>query len=283
MGNEIVWLNPFNYPQKLTFEVDYSIMLSFLELYTSLLKFVNFKLFKDVGLEYPPRMEFVDTPFFGLDSISIRNIQNQIESKAEVERQSVANDLNCDSKEMRSIYQQDEESKTLKNLFKNNVFFISREIPKEIFATVIMSCGGIYGDDSESSALQYNDKRITHYIVDRKPEFVEFIKNKEFVQPQWVFDCVNQKKILPVSEYEPGKLLPAHISPFFDYDNNEYKPKIMKKDIEGIEVKVQDVSEDEEPVDMREMLVSNKKKRLLEKIRSERTKKFKQPKVKKNE
>ena len=57
MGNEIVWLNPFNYPQKLTFEVDYSIMLSFLELYTSLLKFVNYKLFKDVGLDYPPRLE----------------------------------------------------------------------------------------------------------------------------------------------------------------------------------------------------------------------------------
>ena len=57
MGNEIVWLNPFNYPQKLSFEVDYSIMLSFLELYTSLLKFVNFKLYKDIGLDYPPRKE----------------------------------------------------------------------------------------------------------------------------------------------------------------------------------------------------------------------------------
>ena len=43
MGNEVVWLVPFNFPQKLTFEVDYSIMLSFLELYTNLLKFVNFK------------------------------------------------------------------------------------------------------------------------------------------------------------------------------------------------------------------------------------------------
>jgi pescadillo protein len=57
MGNEIVWLNPFNHPQKMTFEVDYSIMLNFLELYTSLLKFVNFKLYKDIGMEYPPRKE----------------------------------------------------------------------------------------------------------------------------------------------------------------------------------------------------------------------------------
>jgi len=204
-------------------------MLNFLELYTSLLKFVNFKLFKDVGLDYPPRLEFVDTPFFGLEALSIKTIQTQIEANSSEEKQKVMNELNCDSKEIEKIQQQEDESKELKNLFKNCIFFISREVPKEVFAMVILSCGGVYGDDSENSSFQYNDKRITHYIVDRKPEFVEFIKNKEFIQPQWVFDCVNQKKILPIAEYGPGKSLPPHISPFFDYDNNEYKPKIVKK------------------------------------------------------
>jgi len=118
MGNEIVWLNPFNYPQKLTFEVDYSIMLNFLELYTSLLKFVNFKLYKDVGMEYPPRLEFVDTPFFGLDSLAMRTIQGQIEANTSEEKQKVMNELNCDSKEVQKIQQQEEEAKQLKNLFK---------------------------------------------------------------------------------------------------------------------------------------------------------------------
>lgn len=287
MGNEIVWLNPFNYPQKLTFEVDYSIMLSFLELYTSLLKFVNFKLFKDVGLDYPPRLEFVDTPFFNLDSLSIRNIQTQIDSNTSDEKQKVMSELNCDSKEIEKIQQQDEDTKVLKNLFKNCVFFISREVPKELFAMVILSCGGLYGDDSENSSFQYNDKRITHYIVDRKAEFVEFVKNKEFVQPQWVFDSVNQRKMLPLAEYGPGKQLPAHISPFFEYDNNEYKPKIIKR-IENNEIKEEKIfvkaeeSEDEKEGELNEMLLSNNKKKLLQKIREEKVKKFKQPKIKKS-
>ena len=52
MGEEITWLNPFSHPQKITYEIDYEIMNDFLELYISLMQFVNFKLFKDIGLEF---------------------------------------------------------------------------------------------------------------------------------------------------------------------------------------------------------------------------------------
>ena len=83
MGNEVTWLSPFNYPQKLSFEIDYEIMLSFLELYTSLMKFVNFKLFKDIGLTYPPPIENVDEPFFGFSSLDIKGLQDQINSKSD--------------------------------------------------------------------------------------------------------------------------------------------------------------------------------------------------------
>ena len=194
---------------------------------------------------------------------------------------------------MQKIFKQDEETKALRNLFKNCVFFISREIPKEIFSVVILSSGGLFGDDSENSSFKQvnlkliqNDKRITHYIVDRKPEFVELIANKEFVQPQWIFDCVNQSKLLPVSEYAPGKNLPPHISPFFDYDNNEYKPKINKKAIDNNEAKkdveIQEIEAEETEGELNEMLISNKKKKLLEKIRKETARKYKQPRIKKS-
>lgn len=89
MGTEVTWLTPFNYSQKLTYEVDYSIMLDFLELYTSLLRFVNLKLFKDIGLEYPPPTENIDLPFFGFSSFDIRSIQQGLSSKAGAEKTNV--------------------------------------------------------------------------------------------------------------------------------------------------------------------------------------------------
>jgi len=282
MGNEIVWLTPFNFPQKLTFEVDYSVMLSFIELYSNLLKFINYKLYKDVGLDYPPSVENVYKPFFGYGSKEIYKIQQQIQERMNFDKEKLTNQINCESKEMNKIIEVEEEDNKRKSLFKNLVFYISREVPNELVALVITSCGGLYGDENENSAFKYNDKAITHYIVDRKPEFIEFVKNKEFIQPQWVFDCVNSCKLLPISEYEPGKSLPPHISPFFEYDNNEYKDKITKNIKEEKEEEPEKIKqkEFEEKSELREMLISNKKKKLLQKLRNEKAKKPKKLKTK---
>lgn len=124
-----------------------------------------------------------------------------------------------------------------------------------------------------------DDNRITHYIVDRNPEFITFIDNKEYVQPQWIFDCVNNKKLLPVSEYLPGKKLPPHLSPFFEYTQDTWKSKksVNLKDIQ------QDIQQDNkhndqsfnEQTELKEMLISNNKKKILNKIRQEKNKKKK--------
>lgn len=45
---------PYKFTPKLPFDVDYKIMKNFEEFYESLVKFVNFKLYKDAGIEYPP-------------------------------------------------------------------------------------------------------------------------------------------------------------------------------------------------------------------------------------
>jgi len=53
MGQQITWVQPYKFNQRLPFDVDYKVMGTFLEFYQSLLKFINFKLFSDVRLPYP--------------------------------------------------------------------------------------------------------------------------------------------------------------------------------------------------------------------------------------
>ena len=81
MGNEITWLSPINQPQKLSFEIDYEIMINFLELYTSLVTQINLKLFKDIGLEYPPPEDNADMPFYGFSSLDLRSMQDSISKR----------------------------------------------------------------------------------------------------------------------------------------------------------------------------------------------------------
>ena len=86
---DITWLSPMNTQQKLTFDIDYEIMTNFLELYTNLMKFVNLKLYKDIGMEYPPPAENYDTPFFSLNSLDINAIQEKASARSEKEKNKV--------------------------------------------------------------------------------------------------------------------------------------------------------------------------------------------------
>ena len=45
-----------------------------------------------------------------------------------------------------------------------------------------------------------------------------------YIQPQWVFDCVNAKILLPVEDYFLGVTLPPHLSPFVEEKDGDYVP-----------------------------------------------------------
>ena len=54
MGEPITWLVPHPFTQSLPREVDVRVMITFLEFYEVLMKFVLFKLYHTQGLRYPP-------------------------------------------------------------------------------------------------------------------------------------------------------------------------------------------------------------------------------------
>src|SRR5439155_2716684 len=54
-GQDILWLVPYRFNQRVTGDVDFRIMGTFVEFYQTLLGFVNFRLYTSVGLVYPPK------------------------------------------------------------------------------------------------------------------------------------------------------------------------------------------------------------------------------------
>ena len=55
MGQNITWVAPFQFNQRLPFDIDYKVIGTFREFYTALLRFVNYKLYSELGMQYPPQ------------------------------------------------------------------------------------------------------------------------------------------------------------------------------------------------------------------------------------
>jgi len=55
MGQNITWVSPYQFNQRLPFDIDYKVIGTFQEFYISLLRFVNYKLFSEMSIPYPPK------------------------------------------------------------------------------------------------------------------------------------------------------------------------------------------------------------------------------------
>ena len=291
-GQEVTWLVPYMFTQNIPTDVDFRVMMTFLELYQTLLGFVLYKLYTDEGLVYPPPLdEDKDSQGAGFGSITLtpsdaralqgeqavnheaeaaatnalhrkdgrkmssRDVKRQIHQlmrsagaggagdEADGDDQAPAEDTQPAADDAfvphtsKASAAPEESLTTLDDLqrtsgegetpllFSQYVFYISRECPRAVLEFILRSFGtptSQIGWDitaGAGSAVEENSERITHHVIDRPLSAEAQAQHggrRVYVQPQWVVDCVNAKKILPTDPYKPGAALPPHLSPFVD-------------------------------------------------------------------
>ncbi|XP_063000342.1 pescadillo homolog isoform X1 [Elgaria multicarinata webbii] len=243
MGQLVTWITPYAFSHNHPTDVDYRVMATFTEFYTTLLGFVNFRLYQSLNLHYPPKIEGQasielkpeDGESYALESESYmeklsalsaslaRVVASNPEDEAEVDEFPVEGE----STEQQETRQKEQEAlEKQKKLFEGLRFFLNREVPRETLAFVIRCFGGeVSWDKSVCIGATYDgtDPKITHQIIDR-PGLEKQVIGRYYLQPQWVFDSVNAKLCLPVADYFPGVLLPPHLSPFVAEKEGDYIP-----------------------------------------------------------
>lgn len=307
-GQDIMWLVPYRFVQRTAGDIDFRIMATFVEFYTTLLGFVNFRLYTSLGLVYPPKFnaksdaEGGELGAFRLEGRGVgeaaetttngdsMQIATSAEAQAEVDR--IAAEAAADPQEEEStalVQKADDEnteaidtfettaqdadvlpqpqasSAELGSLFAPFTFYLSRETPRAPLEFLLKAFGckrvgwdGTLGDGAFTT--NESDPAITHQIVDRPalpadalppvPDAPAMIEGEEapkaqwprttmpgrtYVQPQWVWDCINQGKLLRPDLYAPGAELPPHLSPWVKPKKGEYDPSIplAQQELEG--------------------------------------------------
>ncbi|KAJ6844701.1 pescadillo-like protein [Iris pallida] len=256
-GQKITWLTPHAMQQVLTDDVDFNVMLTFLEFYEALLGFVNFKLYHSINVKYPPildpRLEALAAELYALcrylaagsgapsgnsqaitsgtdraQTGKIDELSNESELRlAQLQHQLPTNEpgtLMHLIEDATTVVDEDEETKSCKKLFKDMKFFLSREVPRESLLFIIPAFGGAVSWEGDGSPFQESDEGITHQIVDRPTQGHIFL-SREYVQPQWIYDCVNARITLPTQGYLVGRVPPPHLSPFVDNEAEGYVPE----------------------------------------------------------
>ncbi|AYU75861.1 Pescadillo N-terminus/BRCA1 C Terminus (BRCT) domain containing protein, putative [Leishmania donovani] len=205
-GERVRWLCPHEYAHRFPPGIQQYVMLSFLEFYLEMMKFVLFKLESDLARDEADRLAAEDE-----EGVTRANAEDFANGGALAVLDVGANGAQAkevkEAESKRSLM--GEELHKVRELFRGLTFFISREVPSKRFALVINACGGRVATD-------YVPSNITHVVVDRPalPPGMKKHDQLEYVQPQYIFDCLNARLMLPVTGYRIGEELPPHVSPF---------------------------------------------------------------------
>uniref|UniRef100_A0A914GZ88 Pescadillo homolog n=1 Tax=Globodera rostochiensis TaxID=31243 RepID=A0A914GZ88_GLORO len=224
MGERVTWVVGHERAVGRANELDFSVMANFVDFYVCMLSFVNYRLFKALGLFYPPQLHRQLPPENEYFFERSNDLDERVYSLAFPLKRTDKSDADCAPIDTFADDQIDDgdslaeklrQAEALKTLFAKFKFFLNREVPKEPLAFVIRSCGGfVCWEGCSPSSVDESSELITHQIVDRNVERTNI--NRVYVQPQWVFDCFNSRRILPSVNYAPMATLPPHLSPFVE-------------------------------------------------------------------
>lgn len=179
----ITWIVPhhFSFEPQSKQEVDFKVMSTFVEFYTIMLGFVNFRLYHTLNLYYPPKFSIdeqnadnslVDEGAFVSERVAALNIP-VLKSGTTTEEEDVdidSFDTNASPEKIEEAKKEREAVKKLKTLFKGLKIFLNREVPREPLVFIIRCFGGEVSWDKTlfiGSTFEESDETITHQIVDR--------------------------------------------------------------------------------------------------------------------
>lgn len=337
-GQDVLWLVPYKFVQRITSDVDFRIMGTFVEFYTTLLGFVNYRLYTSIGLVYPPKFnaksdeqggELSALILEGKDIEKLEQIEAQTNGRfngdeasekalptvdPDIQMQIAAiEDLpeaNMDTHRPGEKAQEEDEevndgidlfettgdgadilpqpqasSNDAASLFAPFTFFLSRETPRQPLEFILRAFGckriawdTVLGDGAFTN--DEGDATITHQIVDRPPLAAlpeeqshsldadvlntltvkpgHRVPGRIYVQPQWVWDCINDIKLLRPDIYAPGATLPPHLSPWVKPTKGAYDPTAplaeQEREGEADEAEEMDSSLEEEDEDQGEQV-----------------------------
>lgn len=305
-GQNITWVVPHQFTQELPDDVDFRIMLTFIEFYATMLGFINFQLYHTLNLQYPPQLtlnenetddkenkfcqtaELDDERLAALTS-SLKCIENLPDNEVEYD-EFPAEPGTKEAQAEEEAKENEKKINDMKSMFKDMKFFVSREVPRNALVFIIRCFGGEVSWDETvgvGSTYDENDEAITHQIIDR-PTIRNQKISRTYIQPQWIFDCVNSNKVLPVDEYVPGAVLPPHLSPFVEESADDYIPperrEILQQEKELL-LKDNKTADDDQPDNdkltpeekkLAIMMLPKKKKALYDKIMYSKKKKASQ-------
>ncbi|PSR94479.1 Pescadillo N-terminus-domain-containing protein [Coniella lustricola] len=319
-GEDVLWLVPYKFNQRVVGDVDFRIMGTFVEFYMTLLGFVNYRLYTSAGLKYPPKFDQSkddqggELGAFTLEGVNIATkdepmqitngesehgpdpkVQAEVNKLVKSMREGAANG---DSKDTETTANEDAEADQATDaidkfepaveggdvlpqpsysvndpasLFSKCTFFLGRETPRQPLEFILRAFGckrigwdAVLGEGAFTT--DELDPSITHQVIDRPlvQAVVESNGNGEdnqtaqklapnqrvpgriYVQPQWVWDSINDEEMKDPSLYAPGAELPPHLSPFVKPVSGQYDPTMTLEEQQTEAEKLADSDDDEE-------------------------------------